>query len=287
MVKLTFDPAMEVTQECVRRRFRFASCQACADVCPAQALTSSQMGILTDATRCIQCGNCLFVCPTNAIAGVTPNTRHYCGDTLVGPFSSYAPTVNELLIWHREYGIRFIAIALEQYESWALSIARLNLVLKQCGEPIWRVKSPEAKAINIARRSLFHVPQANVETATARPGLRYLRQLFGEQSEITPTIDSSLCVMCSACWRACPEKAIRFENGEIILESARCTGCGSCEAVCQHRSMTLDKTRSAAQIKRITANARECLSCHREFWAFDAQASHCSLCQNHLYGMRC
>lgn len=36
---LTFAPAMDVTHACVRRRFRHASCLACADVCPVQAFS--------------------------------------------------------------------------------------------------------------------------------------------------------------------------------------------------------------------------------------------------------
>lgn len=42
MVNLTIDPAVDVTQACVRRRFRFSSCRACADVCPAQAFSLAQ-----------------------------------------------------------------------------------------------------------------------------------------------------------------------------------------------------------------------------------------------------
>nr|VUD27710.1 polyferredoxin [Salmonella sp. NCTC 7297] len=42
MVNLTIDPAIDVTQACVRRRFRFSSCRACADVCPAQAFSLAQ-----------------------------------------------------------------------------------------------------------------------------------------------------------------------------------------------------------------------------------------------------
>lgn len=113
MVNLTIDPAVDVTQACVRRRFRFSSCRACADVCPAQAFSLAQGQVSIDTTRCIACGDCLFVCPVDAIIGIKPVKRFVQGDTLVGPFSLQAPTVDELLLWHSQYGIRFIDIAVE------------------------------------------------------------------------------------------------------------------------------------------------------------------------------
>ncbi len=114
MVNLTIDPAVDVTQACVRRRFRFSSCRACADVCPAQAFSLAQGQVSIDTTRCIACGDCLFVCPVDAITGIKPVKRFVQGDTLVGPFSLQAPTVDELLLWHSQYGIRFIDIAVER-----------------------------------------------------------------------------------------------------------------------------------------------------------------------------
>lgn len=239
-----------------------------------------------DASTCIQCGNCLFVCPAEAISGLSPATRHYCGDTLVGPFSGQPPTVNELLLWHREYGIRFVALSPEQNELWLLAIARLNLVLKAYGEATWGIKPPDVVPINLARRSLFHVPREHVHTATVRPGIRRVRQYFADQSEAALSIDASRCVMCSACWRACPEKALRFDAGAFILDAAACTGCGGCTAVCLHQAIKLEKRRGLSAIKHLSARERTCRSCHRAFWALEPDAEHCYLCKHHAHGMR-
>lgn len=114
MGRLTFGPAMDVTHACVRRRFRHASCCACADVCPVQAFSFTDADISVDENRCIECGDCLFVCPTEAITGITPRKRFLCGDTLVGPFTERAPGVNELLLWHAQHHVRFISIDVEQ-----------------------------------------------------------------------------------------------------------------------------------------------------------------------------
>lgn len=159
MVNLTIDPAVDVTQACVRRRFRFSSCRACADVCPAQAFSLAQGQVSIDTTRCIACGDCLFVCPVDAIIGIKPVKRFVQGDTLVGPFSLQAPTVDELLLWHSQYGIRFIDIAVERSAQWLMALARLNLALRRYGEPGWSFKHVVGAEINASRRTLFHVPR--------------------------------------------------------------------------------------------------------------------------------
>ncbi|VEB55904.1 polyferredoxin [Salmonella enterica subsp. enterica] len=157
MVNLTIDPAVDVTQACVRRRFRFSSCRACADVCPAQAFSLAQGQVSIDTTRCIACGDCLFVCPVDAITGIKPVKRFVQGDTLVGPFSLQAPTVDELLLWHSQYGIRFIDIAVERSAQWLMALAGLNLALRRYGEPGWSFKHVVGAEINASRRTLFHV----------------------------------------------------------------------------------------------------------------------------------
>lgn len=147
MVNLTIDPAVDVTQACVRRRFRFSSCRACADVCPAQAFSLAQGQVSIDTTRCIACGDCLFVCPVDAIIGIKPVKRFVQGDTLVGPFSLQAPTVDELLLWHSQYGIRFIDIAVERSAQWLMALAGLNLALRRYGETGWSFKHVVARRL--------------------------------------------------------------------------------------------------------------------------------------------
>lgn len=170
MVNLTIDPAVDVTQACVRRRFRFSSCRACADVCPAQAFSLAQGQVSIDTTRCIACGDCLFVCPVDAITGIKPVKRFVQGDTLVGPFSLQAPTVDELLLWHSQYGIRFIDIAVERSAQWLMALAGLNLALRRYGEPGWSFKHVVGAEINASRRTLFHVPRDAIISVCRRAG---------------------------------------------------------------------------------------------------------------------
>lgn len=91
------------------------------------------------------------------------------GDTLVGPFSLQAPTVDELLLWHSQYGIRFIDIAVERSAQWLMALAGLNLALRRYGEPGWSFKHVVGAEINASRRTLFHVPR---DATTRAPSSR-------------------------------------------------------------------------------------------------------------------
>lgn len=286
MVTMTFAPVMDVTHDCVRHRFRSASCHACADVCPAQVFSLVEGTISVDGSRCIECGDCLFVCPAEAISGVTPQKRFLCGDTLVGPFTGPAPTVNELLLWHAQHRVRFISIDVEHSTAWMMALAGLNLALRRLGEPGWSFRLLPKKEINVTRRTLIHVPRDDVKPCTVLPGKRQLRKAFSCESESDIVVDPGKCVLCGACWRSCQENAIRFEAAALVVETARCTGCGGCEAVCQHKALNIIEKEEPAKTVIRQAFSATCLACHRQFWTFHPEEKQCPLCRHHHHGMR-
>jgi ferredoxin len=286
MVGLTFSPAMDVTQKCVRRRFRRAACRACVDACPAQVFSITGTGLSVDESRCIKCGDCLFVCPAEAIVGVTAPKRSLCGDTLIGPFNGKGPTVAELLLWHAQYGVRAVSIDAERHAEWMVALAGLYLVLRRRGEPGWTFTPRRNNEINLARRSLIHVPQKGVTACSVVPGPRQLRMAFPGFSQSDTVLSPQKCDLCGACWRSCAESAIRFEKGTFIVEAARCTGCGGCEAVCQHNALEVIQKDAPAQITARQTYAATCVSCQRAFWSFKPQEKQCSLCLRHAHGMR-
>jgi len=286
MVNLTLTPAVEVTKTCVRRRFRTSTCQACADVCPAQVFSITQSLVAVEALHCIGCGHCLFVCPSEAISGITPVKRHYRDDTLIAPFSAHAPTVNELLIWHRDYAIRFVAIEMSRSEEWIMAIANLNLTLRRCGEPEWAFKADDPKGINVSRRALFHVPRPQTEQRSVKPGIRSLRKDFPKASARQILLDLSGCQMCGACWRTCAVGAIRFENSELVLDSALCTGCEGCASACMHQALRIEKSAENSQVTHVSTHEKQCVSCHSHFKTVSSKESQCFLCKHHTHGMR-
>lgn len=104
----------------------------------------------------------------------------------MGPFSLQAPTVDELLLWHSQYGIRFIDIAVERSAQWLMALAGLNLALRRYGETGWSFKHVVGAEINASRRTLFHVPRDAITPCAVEPGKRRLRQAFSAFSECVP-----------------------------------------------------------------------------------------------------
>ncbi len=100
--------------------------------------------------------------PLYVIFAITP---------LVAPFTTIAPTLEELLLWHKEQGITAIAIDLSQAKAWERALLLLNERLRQYGEEGWSVVSPHTSEVNVSRRRLFHVQRADVQMTQIQPGI--------------------------------------------------------------------------------------------------------------------
>lgn len=275
---------LTIGAQCARQRFRYASCRACVDGCPAQALTLMQGRVVVNAEKCIQCAACLFICPQGAIHGVDAPVRYYRDRTLVAPFTLVAPTTEELLLWHKAQGIVAIAVDFSQAKAWESALRLLNERLQQYGEAGWAVVSPQTSDINVSRRRLFHVQRADVQSAQMQPALR--RQLWPQISEARPVIDSEKCQLCGACWRACEKQVLLLNEETLQIDDATCTGCQNCVAVCFHQAITVESVVHPAESVRFYTARRVCKTCQKSFLTFDQNAQNCLCCQRHQYGMR-
>lgn len=275
-----------ITSRCVRVTLRFATCRACADVCPVQAIAVKEDKFTLNSEICLSCGDCLFVCPTEAISGIEPVLRHYQGDALVAPLSLRAASTEELLIWHRRYHLRAVACDIDTQPGWALAVARLNLTLRRYQQPQWRIVPPSAAGIDTARRSWIHVADPHIHRARVPAGRRVLRQMYPQVSDWLPDIDLKRCQLCGACWRVCPEQALRLEDENMVTDSARCTGCGNCQAVCQHQAVTLNAGPRHQPVRILPLVSARCASCQRTFLAWHTDRTVCPTCAQHQHGMR-
>ena len=275
-----------IGDRCVRHLLRYATCQACADACPVAALAVVDGNVELAEERCLHCGDCLFVCPTEAIGGITTVMRHYLDDRLVAPLSFRAASTAELLLWHRLYHLRAVACDPDMQPGWVLAVAQLNLTLRQYQEPQWRIVPPNDDGIDTSRRALMRAPASAARSARVPAGRRVLRQLYPQMSDWLPDIDPRRCQLCGACWRSCPEQALRLENENMVTESARCTGCGNCQAVCQHQAVTLSAGPRHEPVRQLPLVSASCTSCQRTFLAWRTDRRVCPTCAQHQYGMR-
>ena len=90
---VTVDQALDITNAlrdshlalqpefCTHVRNRAASCTACMDACPHDALLVEGNEIATDPDNCTGCGACVAACPTAALANTTPTRAALYAET--------------------------------------------------------------------------------------------------------------------------------------------------------------------------------------------------------------
>ncbi|MCU6671324.1 4Fe-4S binding protein [Enterobacteriaceae bacterium H4N4] len=261
-------------------------CQACVAVCPVQAITATDTAPTLNAAECLHCGRCLFVCPTDALDHLQPETRRFRASTLVAPFSTLEPFVDELLMWHQQVGIRAVEMDIETFPGWVRAVAALNIRLRELNIPVWQILPPPKKTINTARRHFIKASEVGVQSATVPTGRRARRQAFFVVSEYQLSLDHAQCTVCGACSRVCGEKALRLSDGALTFWSSSCTGCNSCAVVCPVNALRIDEQVSENRELRFSSIQKSCRCCQREFYTFDPETERCAVCQRHIYGMR-
>ncbi len=142
----------------------------------------------------------------------------------MGPFSLQAPTVDELLLWHSQYGIRFIDIAVERSAQWLMALAGLNLALRRYGEPGWSFKHVVGAEINASRRTLFHVPRDAITPSRRRAGETASQTGVFRVQRMRTRNQSARVQDVRACWRSCPENVIQFDDNTLTIAAAALYG---------------------------------------------------------------
>ncbi|UYU31414.1 4Fe-4S binding protein [Siccibacter colletis] len=270
-------------EACLRKHLPSHPCDACASVCPVEAITLMPGAIQLDATRCLHCGRCLFSCPVDALEGLPAPERYLRDGALVAPLAALAPAVDELLMWHREKGVRVVEMVIDEHPGWVLAVAALNLKLADLGEPGWSIVPP-ATQHNVRRRWLRLPERVSLPTSVS-PGRRARRRIFAEHAEFQPVIAQAACTLCGACARICTESALRFTADRLEIRPERCTGCQSCRVVCVPGAISLEPGQAVAPRYAAFYHAH-CRICQQPFRAWQADATTCPLCQRHRYGMR-
>ena len=67
MIQLRIQNFMEVLPMAYKITSACVSCGACADACPAGAISQGDDSYIIDASACLDCGSCSDTCPNGAI----------------------------------------------------------------------------------------------------------------------------------------------------------------------------------------------------------------------------
>lgn len=275
-----------VGASCLRKRFPHHSCEACRAACPVEAISFSANVAELDHERCIRCGQCLFVCPVDAFENLSPVRRPFRHTSLIAPFSTLVPSVEELLMWHLQYGIRAVEIDIDEHPGWALSVAAVNMQLKKRGEPLWQLTPSSTTPVNTRRRHMLHVSESQVQSAAVKASPRLRRRHWKNVQEYALSLEPATCLLCGACERVCEEKVIKLAKQEMRVVASLCSGCDSCAVVCPTKSISIRAETGTHQPWSLPFVRKVCASCKGEFATFSDGDKHCPICQRHKYGMR-
>lgn len=84
----------------------------------------------------------------------------------------------------------------------------------------------------------FPLPHYSFFNIVPQPILKFGRILI----KIFPFINNQLCQKCKICFDNCPVKAIKFVNGEMIIDYKFCIKCLCCYELCSHKAIYLKKS---------------------------------------------
>lgn len=220
-INLELPPEPTINNNCVRKRLKNSICDNCATSCPVGAVSFSHMAAAIDNELCFQCGNCLFSCPVDAIQNIAPHERTYQGDFLVVNHDEPVANADELIVWHRQYGIRGIQIAEPLVDKWLPTVASLNLKLKTLQEPIWQLRIVQPAQVDTGRRMMLFrqkLDEKPLDKGQVKTGLNARKQFYPEDSWFRVELDTASCILCGACAKVCDEHAINIENNQFLID---------------------------------------------------------------------
>lgn len=284
-IRVELPPEPVINDKCVRRRLKNSVCDSCAQVCPVDAITFDTMDAVINNQLCYQCGNCLFSCPVDAIDNISPHERTYQNNHLVISHDEPLASVEELLVWHKQYQIDGIEIAEPLVDKWLPVLAALNLKLKTLQEPVWQLIMTQPPEVDSGRRLMFFrqkLDEAPLNKGQVRTGLNARKQFYPQDSWFHIELDPESCILCGACAKVCDEQAITFGDHQFNFDEKRCTGCMSCQVVCFPKSLQV-KPQVAKDNEPVTFQYYDahCERCRLPFSAWQQNERLCPICIQH------
>ena len=284
-IQLELPPEPAINDKCVRKHLKNSLCNNCAKSCPVGAISFTPMNATIDSQACFQCGSCLFTCPVDAIDNITPHERTFQNNNLIITHDEPLAHTDELIVWHRQYGIRGIQISEPLVDKWLPALAALNLKLKALREPVWQLFITQPLEVDSGRRMMLFrqkLEQKPLNKGMVKTGLNARKHFYPEDSWFQIKLDVPNCILCGACAKVCGEHAIEIKNNQFSLDEKRCTGCMNCQVVCFPKSIhVIEHVAKNSQPTLYQYNELKCDTCQLPFLSWEANAKTCPICAQH------
>lgn len=284
-IAVELPPEPTINDKCVKKRLKNSVCDSCSQTCPVGAISLGVMRASIDNQICYQCGNCLFVCPVDAIENITPHERTYHNHHLIINHDEPLASVEELLVWHKQYAINGMEIIEPLIDKWLPVLAALNLKLQTLQEPVWQLIIAPSPEVDNGRRLMFFrqkLDEKPLNKGGGSTGLNARKQFYPEDSWFHIQFDESSCILCGACAKVCDEQAITLADHQFIFDDKRCTGCMSCQVVCLPKSIDIQpKIAKNSQPVIYHYHDAQCERCRTHFFAWQENETLCPICIQH------
>lgn len=272
----------ELAQQCVHEKTTLASCDACLDACPMQAIRYEGQGIAIDAELCDGCGLCAAACPTvniqyplSAAKGVLDGIKtlllacEYSGATIPdgdGGVACVHALGERHLLGYYQQGFRRLILAKGFCSNCprdpgvnllADRVARINTLLLSRNVPA--ISCMDLDATNWSFCLSMLKPDGG-PVVSRRDFFRRAAAIVSEQAESAPGSvpqEQEPWPMCLPIPQAGSQALYPFVP---ILDAMRCNGCDACASLCPYEAILLSQPPAALDLGYELAAAR-CTGC--------------------------
>lgn len=258
---------------CTHFRSPHASCDACVDSCPREALQFTAGQVQLDAAACDACGLCVAVCPEGALAARISRPLHDPGH--VRAFVACEPAVEAcgegiLPCLHAMLDQQVVALA----RAGVRTLETAHLDCASCPRRPGDASRLETRladfnaacrqrglaGISLERIGITEWKKRTVDLRVASSRRGFLGNLFTRPAAalLSPggNAASSRDARAMGIWLATQGNNVLPAVPAVDLR--RCTLCGACVAVCNHRALSIQDFGDTA---RFTIAARQCTGC--------------------------